>query len=70
MEVIYVLLKVLYYHHEMCSIIIMRCDFKSESCFTGMLVYIVFAVVGEMGSDYAKKPYFLLVSFFCLPLAI
>ena len=35
-------------------IIIMRCDFKSESCFSGVLGYPELAVVGELGSDNAK----------------
>jgi hypothetical protein len=29
----------------------MRCDFKSESCFSGMLVLPGLTVVGELGSD-------------------
>ena len=33
------------------SIIIMKCDFKSEFCFSGMLGYQGLAVVGELGSD-------------------
>jgi hypothetical protein len=32
----------------------MRCDFKSESCFSGVLGYPGLAVVGELGSDDAK----------------
>ena len=36
------------------SIIIMRYDFKSESCFSGVLGYPGLAVVGELGSDDAK----------------
>jgi hypothetical protein len=36
------------------SIIIMRCDFKSESCFSGVLGYPGLAVVEELGSDDAK----------------
>jgi hypothetical protein len=35
-------------------IIIMRCDFKSESCFSSVLGYSGLAVVGELGSDDAK----------------
>jgi hypothetical protein len=35
-------------------IIIIRCNFKSESSFSGVLEYPGFAVVGEMGSDDAK----------------
>jgi hypothetical protein len=29
----------------------MKCDFKSESCFSGVLGYQGLAVVGELGSD-------------------
>jgi len=36
------------------SITIMRCNFKSKSCFSTVLDYPVFAVVGELGSDDAK----------------
>jgi len=36
------------------SIIIMRCDFKSKSCFPSVLGYPVFALVEELGSDDAK----------------
>jgi hypothetical protein len=36
------------------SIIIMRCDFTSESLFSGVLGYPGYAVVGELGSDDAK----------------
>jgi hypothetical protein len=46
----------------------MRCDFKSESCFSGVLRYPGLAVVGELGSDDAKWPYFLL--FLYLPFTI
>ena len=35
-------------------IIIMRCDFKSESCFSGVLELPGFALVGELVSDDAK----------------
>ena len=53
----------------MSSIIIMRCDLKSESCFSGVLGFPVFAVVGELGSGDAKEPWFLLLMFLLLPLA-
>jgi hypothetical protein len=33
------------------SIIIMRCDFKSEFCFSGVLSYPVLAVMGELVCD-------------------
>jgi hypothetical protein len=33
---------------------IMRCDFKSKSCFTSVLGYPGLAVVEELGSDDAK----------------
>jgi hypothetical protein len=36
------------------SIIIMRCDFKPESWFSGVLGYPGLAVVGELDSDDAK----------------
>jgi hypothetical protein len=36
------------------SIIIMRCDFKSVSCFSGVLAYPGLAMMGELGSDDAK----------------
>jgi hypothetical protein len=32
----------------------MRRDFRSESCFAGMMVYPGLAMVGELGSDDAK----------------
>jgi hypothetical protein len=32
----------------------MKSDFRSESCFSGVLVYPGLAMVGEMGSDDAK----------------
>ena len=52
------------------SIIIIRCDFKIESCFSSALGYPRLAVVGELGSDDAKYPQFLLLAFLCLPLAM
>jgi hypothetical protein len=36
------------------SIIIMRSDFRSMPCFSGMMVYPGLAMVGEFGSDDAK----------------
>jgi hypothetical protein len=48
---------------------IMRYDFKSESCFSGVLGYPGLAVLGVLGSDYAKLSWLLLVRF-CLPFAI
>ena len=36
------------------SIIIMRYDFKSESCFAGVLGYAGIAMVDELGSDDAE----------------
>jgi hypothetical protein len=38
----------------MPSIIIMRSDFQSECCFSGVMVYPGLAMVGELGSDDAK----------------
>jgi hypothetical protein len=48
----------------------MRYDFKSESCFSGVLGYLGLAVVGVLGSDDAKWSWFQLVRFLCLPFAI
>ena len=48
----------------------MTSDFKSNSCFSGMLEYPGFADVGEMGSDAAVMPWFLLVMLLHLPLAL
>jgi hypothetical protein len=36
------------------SIIIMRSDFRSESCFSGVMVYQGLAMVGELGCDDTK----------------
>jgi hypothetical protein len=36
------------------TITIMRCNFKSESCFSSLMGYPGIAVVGELGSDVAK----------------
>ena len=36
------------------SIFILRCEFKSESCFSGVLQKPGFVVVGELGPDDAK----------------
>ena len=49
---------------------IMTSDFKSKSCFSGVLGYPGLAIVGELGSDAAIMPWFLLVMFLPLPLAI
>jgi hypothetical protein len=49
---------------------IMRYDFKSESCFSGVLGYPGLAVVGVLGSDDVQWSWFLLVRFLCLPFAI
>jgi hypothetical protein len=34
----------------------MRCDFKSKSCFSGVLRYAGLDVMGELGSYDAKYP--------------
>ena len=52
------------------SISNMRCDFKSSSCFSDVMEYAGFAVVGELGSDGAMLPWLLLVMILHLPLAI
>ena len=49
---------------------IMRYDFRSESCFLGVLGYPGLAVVGVLGSDDAQWSWFLLVRFFPLPFAL
>jgi len=38
------------------SNIIIRSDFKSESCFSGVMGYQGLTLVGELGSDDAKYP--------------
>jgi len=48
----------------------MRYDFKSKSCFSGVLGYPELSVVGVQGSDDAEWSWFLLVRFLCLPFAI
>jgi hypothetical protein len=48
----------------------MRYDFKSESCFSGVLGYPGLAVVGTLGSDDAEWSWFLSVKFLCLPFTI
>ena len=48
----------------------MRYDFKSKSCFSGVLGYPGLTVVGVLGSDDAQWSWFLLVRFFHLPFAI
>jgi hypothetical protein len=49
---------------------IMRYDFKSESCFSGVLGYSGLTLVGILGSSYAEWSWFLLVRFLYLPFAI
>jgi len=52
------------------SSIFMSCDFKSKSCFSGESGYPGLAVVGELSSEGMKWPWFLLLRFLPLPLAI
>jgi hypothetical protein len=47
-------LRELFMSYLKSSIIIMRCDFKSESCFSVVLGYPGLAVVGELDSEGAK----------------
>ena len=49
------------------SIIIIRSNFRSESCFSSVMVYPGLAMVGELGSDDLNQPCFLLLMFlfFC-----
>jgi hypothetical protein len=49
---------------------IMGYDFKSKSCFSGVLGYPGLAKVGVLGSDGGEWSWFLLVRFLCLPFAI
>jgi hypothetical protein len=49
---------------------IMRYDFKSETCFLGVLGYTGLAAVGVLGSDDDEWSWFLLVRFLRLPFAI
>jgi hypothetical protein len=49
-----IFLKELFMSFLKSSINIMRCDFRSESCFLDVLGYPGFAVMGEMVSDDAK----------------
>jgi hypothetical protein len=44
----------------------MRYDFKSVSCFSGVLGYRALALVGILGSDEAQCSWFLLVRFFLM----
>ena len=48
----------------------MRYDFKSESCFLGVLGYPGLTVVGILGSDDGEWSWFLLVRFLSLLIAI
>jgi len=45
-------------------------DFETRSCFSGVFAYSVFVLVGELGSDDAMYSSFLLLGFLRLPLAI
>jgi hypothetical protein len=51
------------------SIIVKSWNFRSESCFSGMLVYPELAMVGELGSDAIKCHWYLFI-FLCLLLDI
>ena len=48
----------------------MTSDFKSKSCFSGVLAYPGLAGVGELGSEAAMLPRFLFVTSLYLPFAI
>ena len=48
----------------------MRCYFKSETCFCGVLGNPGLAVVGELGSDDAHVIWILLCMVLCLPFDI
>ena len=47
-------LRALFMSFVLSSITVMRSDFRSESCFSGVMVYPGLAMVGELGSDVAK----------------
>jgi hypothetical protein len=47
-------LRELFMSFLMSSIIIMRSDFRSESCFFGVLGHLGLAMMGELGYDDAK----------------
>jgi hypothetical protein len=49
---------------------IMRYDFKSESCFSGVLGYPGLTVLGTLGSDDTEWSWYLLVRFLHLPFAM
>jgi hypothetical protein len=48
----------------------MQYDFKSASCFSGVLGYPGFVIVGVLGSDDAQCSWFLLVRVLHLPFTI
>jgi hypothetical protein len=54
----------------MSSTSIMRYDFKSKSCLSGMLGNLGLAEVGVLGSDDGEWSWFHLVRFLCLPFAV
>jgi hypothetical protein len=47
---------------------IMKCDFKSESCFSGVFEYPGLSVVSLLGYDDNEWSWFLLVRFLSVPL--
>ena len=54
----------------MSSTSIMRYDFKSQSCFSGVLGYPGLAEVGVLGSDDGERSWFLLVRLLRFPFTI
>ena len=50
----YISLRELFMSFLNSSVIIMRSDFRSESCFSNVMLYPGLAMVGELGSDDAK----------------
>jgi hypothetical protein len=50
----YISLRELFMSFLKFSIIIMRSEFRSESCFSSVIVYSELAMMGELGSDDAK----------------
>ena len=52
------------------SSIMIKYDFETRSCFSGVFGYSMFVLVGELGSDDGMQSWFLLLGFLRLPLAI
>jgi hypothetical protein len=60
-------MQLMYILHEYMYIMFKFVTFRSESCFSSVMVYPGVAIVGGLGSEDAKQPWFLLLLFLCLP---